>query len=85
MRNLQSLLERLSETLNRDQELKKLILQIIKERTSLELPESSVELRGPVIEITSSAVVKSEIGLKESLIIEDIKQRHSLDLRVIYK
>lgn len=85
MRNLQSLLGRLSQALNRDEDLKKSVISIIKERTSVELPEASIEIRRGEVVVDASPAVKSEVRLKESLILEDIKQRHSLDARMSYR
>lgn len=84
MKNLQHFLQRLSDTLNRDSHLKSSVINIIKERTSLELPEASVELKNGELRIDASPGVKSEIGLKEGLILGDIKQRLSLKIERIF-
>jgi uncharacterized membrane protein YukC len=86
MKNLQSLLERFSNALNRGQKEKEKITSVIKDKTNILINPENIFLKNGVLEIISSPGVKSEIMMKESSIIQELKDRHSIPvIRVFYK
>lgn len=85
MQNLTSLLERFSRSLNKDAYLKEIVLEVIKSRVGVSLPPDSIAIKDGVLGITASPVVKSEISLKESLILKELSLRSVGVSKVLYK
>ena len=73
MRNLASLLERVSKALNRDRSAKEAIISVIYKHTKASLPGSSLTLRDGVLEVVTSSAIKNEIILKEEVIKDELK------------
>ncbi len=81
MKNLSSLLERFSKSLNKDSLLKENIINIIKTNTKASISQENISLKGGILEIKTTPVIKSEIKLKEEEIINSLKGVS----RIIYK
>ncbi len=86
MKNLLSLLERFSKSLNKDTFTKEAIVSVIHNRTKILLAIENLSLKEGVLEIVSSPAVNNEIRLKEDVIRDELKEVHKLPIRrVIYK
>ena len=73
MRNLSFLLEKFSNSLNKNVFVKETIIKIIENKTLVKLKSKDINLRDGVLEIIASAVAKNEIKLKEPLILNEFK------------
>ena len=80
MIDLKNLLERLSNSLNKDTKLKDQIIQTIKEKTKVQLAPEKINLKDGVLEINTNPIINNEIRLKEDLIKPELKIS-----RIIYK
>ena len=80
MIDLKNLLERLSNSLNKDAKLKDQIIQTIKEKTKVQLTPEQINLKDGVLEINTNPIINNEIRLKEDLIKPELKIS-----RIIYK
>lgn len=80
MIDLKNLLERLSNSLNKDAKLKDQIIQIIKNYTHIEINQNQINLKDGVLEINTNPIINNEIRLKEDLIKSELKIS-----RIIYK
>jgi len=80
MIDLKNLLERLSNSLNKDAKLKDQIIQTIKEKTKVQLAPEKINLKDGVLEINTNPIINNEIRLKEDLIKPELKIS-----RIIYK
>lgn len=86
MRSFQSLLERLSKTLNKDELIKGSVIQAVASRTGVTLPGEAIMLKEGQLTISASAPVKNEIRLKEELIKTELKEAHQIVItRILYK
>lgn len=86
MRNLSSLLERVSKILNKDTFTKEAIISVIKKYTKADIPETSISLKDGVLVITASPSVKNEITLKEKVIQEELRDVYKIFItRFLYK
>ena len=86
MKNLLSLLERFSKSLNKDSLTKESISQVILNRTKVNLLPDDISLKDGVLKINASAAAKNEISLKEGLIKDELKGAHHIFIsRIIYK
>ena len=86
MKNLFSLLERFSKSLNKDVLAKENIIKIILERARVNLTPENITLKDGVLEIIASPVFKNEINLKESAILSELKERYNISVsRILYK
>lgn len=85
MKNLLSLLERFSNSLNRDKDRKEIIAQIIKDKTQASIPADNISLNNGVLEITAGATLKNEISLKDALIKDALRERKVFVSRILYK
>ncbi len=86
MRSFQSLLERLTKTLNKDELIKTAITQAIASQTGVTIQGEAVGLKEGVLTINASAPVKNEIRLKEELIKTELKEIHQVVVtRFLYK
>lgn len=86
MRNLASLLERVSKILNKDTFTKGAIISVIQKNTKADLPETSISLKEGVLSIIASSPVKNEITLKEKAIQDELKNVYKIFItRFLYK
>lgn len=86
MKNLFSLLQRFSQSLNKDTLVKETISQVIFEKTNIKLASEKISLKNGVLEISTSPVMQNEIKLKEELIKTTLKEVSQINLsRVLYK
>lgn len=86
MRNLSSLLERLSKFLNKDELRKQRVLEVIEETTKAKLENKNIFIKEGVLEIEASPVFKNEIRLKETEIKTILKERYAIVIgRVLYR
>ena len=85
MKNLLNLLERFSQSLNKDARTRETVTQIIKEKTGIELSKENINIKNGILEFTSSPVIKNEMALKENAIKDSLKERGVMISRVLYK
>ena len=86
MKNLLSLLEKISNTLNRDVIVKENIAKAIEGRTRARISLEKINLKDGILEIEATSAVKNEIFLKESALKEELKERFKIPVtRIIYK
>jgi len=78
MRNLSSLLERVSKALNRDRSSKEAVVSVIYKYTKAVVPEANLMLRDGILEIITSSTIKNEITLKEKVIKDELKDVYSV-------
>ena len=74
MRNLSSLLERVSRALNRDRFAKEAIISVVHKYTKAVIPEANLTLKEGVLEILASPATKNEIAIKEKLIRDELRE-----------
>lgn len=86
MKNLLTLLERFSKSLNKDSLTKGAIIEVVKKRTQVLLNEENLTLKDGVLEITTGAAAKNELKLKEEGIRSELKEAHRIAIsRILYK
>ena len=86
MRNLSSLLQRISKVLDRGRIHKEIVISVVLIHTNIPLKESQVCLKGGVLEITTTSIMKNEISLKEREILESLKLDHGIMVsKIFYK
>jgi len=73
MMDLKSLLERLSNSLNKDTKLKDQVIQIIKNHTHIEINPNQINLKDGILEINANPIINNEIRLKENLIKPELR------------
>ncbi len=81
MKDLKSLLEKISRTLNRGELIKEDFIQIIKEESGVLVSKESLQYKEGVLTITASPVVKNQIALKE----EGIRMRLKNVRKISYR
>lgn len=86
MRNLFSLLERFSKSLNKDTFTKETVAKVILDKTRVNLPLENISLKDGVLELNTGATAKSEINLKEEFIKTELKEALGVSIsRILYK
>jgi len=86
MRTLGALLERFKKSLGRDTSNKDLVISIINSATGIKLNSEDINIKGFVLEITSSPAKKNEIKLKEGIILSEVCVQTKQNIsRIFYK
>ena len=85
MKNLLSLLEKFSKTLDKDTHTKSYISTVIKEKTGASIPQENISVKNGVLELVTSPAVKNEISLKERAIKEELNRSQIFFSRILYK
>lgn len=86
MKNLLSLLERFSKSLNKDTYTKETISRVIGERVGVPLPLENLSLKEGVLEIRAGAALKNEINLKEEGIKNELREVYKIPVvKILYK
>lgn len=86
MRNLLQLLERFTKSLNRDELIKKAVIEAVRGSTGVSLKEEDILIKEGVLELSAGGAAKNEIKLKEESIKKQLKERYKLTLfRVLYR
>jgi hypothetical protein len=85
VKNLFNLLERLSNSLNKDSLVKQEIAQVIKDRTRVTLEPEKLVLKDGVLELQAGATAKNEIMFKEAQIKDELKFKGITVARILYK
>jgi len=86
MRALTTLLERFRKSLNKDTLNKDSVISVVEGATGIKLHPEDVSLKDFVLEITSSPAKKSEIKLKENIILSEVRSQTKQNiLRIFYK
>jgi hypothetical protein len=87
MKNLSSLLERLSKVLNKDTVIKESVTRVIKEKIGIEIPQENINLnKEGVLEIISSPSANNEIRLKEEYIKTELREVYNISIsRIFFK
>lgn len=86
MKNIGSLLERLSKILNKDQAIKNSVIEAIKKMTGVTLSSESVELKEGILHISSFPAALNEIRLKEERIKDELREVYKISiLKIFYK
>lgn len=85
MRNISSLIERFTKSLNKGRDRQELVSQVIEEKTGARIPTENIFIKEGLIEISTSPAVKNEISLKLESIRTELKVRGLQFGRIIYK
>jgi hypothetical protein len=86
MKNLLTLLERFSKSLNKDAWTRETISSVIKERVGFSPSLENLNLKDGVLEINAGAALKNEIKLKEEAIKSQLKEAYKISVsRILYK
>jgi hypothetical protein len=87
MKNLSSLLERLSKVLNKDTVIKESVTRVIKEKIGIEIPQENINLnKEGVLEIINSPSANNEIRLKEEYIKTELREVYNISIsRIFFK
>lgn len=87
MENISNLVRRLSNLLDRKELAKKAVSEAVERHTGRELPPESIFIKDSVLEMAlDSDAFKSEIKLKEGVILRDLKESRNMHFqRVLYK
>jgi ribosomal protein S8E len=86
VKDLNELLERMSNVLNKKDRAKEVVIFTVKKHTNITLKAECVFIKESVIEIEASPAVKSEIALKINLILKDLKEVEGIHIpRILYK
>jgi hypothetical protein len=84
--DLLKLLERFSQSLNKDTYTKETIAQVISEKVGATFKPENLALKDGILEITAGAAFKNEIKLKEVQIVTELKEVYKLPVtRLLYK
>lgn len=86
MKNLLNLLERFSNSLNKDTLTKEIITRTLKEEVGIQIDPEKISLKEGVLSIEASPIVKNEINLKEEILKNKLKKLLNLStLNILYK
>ena len=86
MKNLRSLLERFTKSLNKDAVTKGAVIDVVRQRIGITLSEENISLKEGILTITAGAALKNELRLKEEAIKDELKEVYGvIATRVIYK
>jgi hypothetical protein len=83
--NLRNLLERFSRSLDRNTAAKEAVISAVSNHTKISLSPKDISIRDGVLEITASAVAKSEINLKTRLILAELKAQKVPVERIVFR
>ena len=86
MHNLKSLLERFTNSLNKDEITRGAVREAVLVSTGVKLSLENITLKDGVLTISAGAAAKNEIRLKEEAIKQELKALHQVNIsRIIYK
>ncbi len=86
MKNLASLLERLTRSVNKDKVIKGAISDVVFLYTNIRLEENQIAIKDGILEINASSITKSEIMIKEKEITDNLKNNQKMFIsRIIYR
>ena len=74
MRSIDSFLNRLKRLLKYDQEIKQVIIRIIKNVVRVEIDESDIKIQNKILYIKTTPYIKNEIFIKKDLILEELNK-----------
>lgn len=85
MRDLSTLLERISRALNKDSFIKGAIRDTVERCTRVLLPQDAISIKRDVLEITASSAGKNEIKFHEEEILNVLKSEYKIFIsRILY-
>lgn len=86
MKNLGSLLERISRSLNKDSIQRDFIIEVVDRLLSIKLSPNNIFIKNDTLFLDCSPVIKNEIKLKEREILNKLKEIHNLFIeKIIFK
>ena len=85
MKNLRNLLERFSNSLNKDVIQKETVISTVHNIARVKLTEDNISIKNGVLEITTGAAAKNEIVLKEDAILGELRSRGVNITRFLFK
>lgn len=85
MKNILNLLERFSKTLNKDSLEKEKIRNTIQNFTRIRLKDEDMRLDNGILQISAGSAAKSEIRLKEEVIVRELRSINVPLSRILYK
>lgn len=85
MRNLKTLLERFTSSLNKDEILKEQVVDVVLRRIGLKLPVESISIKDGILIVSAGGVAKNEIMLKSEAILEELRFLKVPVSKIIYK
>jgi hypothetical protein len=85
MKNLRNLLERFTNSLNKDSLFKETVVDSIRNQTSITLNPDNISLKEGVLSIEAGATQKNEMRMKESMILNELKDRKVPVSKILYR
>ena len=85
MKNLKNLLERFSNSLNKDSIIRETISEVVFTKARVRLPEGAITFKEGVLTISTTQTGKSELRLKEEAIIRGLLERGVKVSRINYR
>lgn len=85
MRNLSSLLNRLTRALDKDSFTKESVIDVVLSLTKASLTKENIQIKEGVLEIQTTPGAKNEIRIKEEQIKGELRSREVFITRILYK
>ena len=86
MRQISSLLARITKALDRKFLTKQFVSDVVKSHTNITLSLEDIEIKNDVLYLSLDSIKKNEIYLKEELIKTDLAETHNIFLsRIVYR
>jgi hypothetical protein len=86
MKDLFKLLERFTNSLNKDEVTRQMVATVISDRIGVPFNPENVSIKNGVLQLSSSPALNNEIRLKEDSIRQELKETRNINiLRVLYK
>lgn len=85
MRNLSSLLNRLTRALDKDSFTKESVIDVVTNLTGAKLTKEDIRIKEGVLEIQTTPGAKNEIRMKEERIKDELRSREVFITRILYK
>ncbi len=85
MKNLSSLLDKLTKSVNKDKIIKGTISDVVFLYTKVRLGESQVAIKDGILEVSASSIAKNEIKMREGEILDNLKNNQIFISRVTYR
>jgi len=83
MKNIQSLLERISKSLNKDSFQRSIVIEVVAKKTGVTLSPTNIFIKNHILQLTGSPALKNEIRLNEEEILKELRNLHQLPVSKI--
>ena len=74
MKGIESFLEKFKKLLKYDREIKKIIIEVVKNIIGVEVKEEDIKIQNKILYIKANPYIKNEIFIKKDLILERLKK-----------